>query len=257
VLQAQQQRELGADSLAELSRNTVPAGDGGSSDSSDEDAPEVDAFKARDQKAQQLRKHLQQKWGFPDIPGRRIPPGSVDFEFMRALYQVFQLEDCLVDEVLALRDRMCQKIGISSFGAGLHLENPCFPLILRDVVCPWCSMASHVDVTSHPSRGPGLWVCLHCEKLYDTDAIQARCVNLLDSCVQAWQSQELVCRRCRKMKNSHLQNFCDCFGRYEGRFEADDFRMVLQMLRSLVKPHNLRWLGDALDAFEPHQNFSR
>lgn len=190
---------------------------------------------------------MEQKWAFPDIPGRLAPPGGIDFEFMRTLVQIFQLEDVLSDQVVALRDRVCQKLKKSSFASGIAFESPCFPLILRDVVCPGCGMASHVDVTSHPTRGPGLWVCMQCRRLYDKEVMQALLVSLLENIVQSWQAQEVTCKKCRSLRTAKLQQFCDCFGRFQLRFQQDDFRLVLRILRSLVVPHDLRWLGEMLD----------
>lgn len=247
-LQVQQQRELPGGVVVEHpDPRSKPVNPDGSDSSEDEDA---DGPVARARKAEQLRRHLEQKWSFPDIPGRRSAPGAVDLEFMRALIQIFQLEECLEDQVMALRDRMCQKISVSSFNLGLAFENPCFPLILRDVTCPWCCVATHVDVMSHPTRGPGLWICPNCDRLYDRDGMQARLVGLLESVVQAWQSQEITCRKCRRLKTSRLQTFCECFGRFEERFSAVDFQMILRVLRTLVAPHDLPWLSEMLDFHE-------
>merc|ERR1712086_807238 len=126
---------------------------------------------------------------------------------MRSLIQIFELEDWLKEETMALRDRLCQKLGLSNF-TSVSFKNPCFPMLLRDLPCPWCCVASHVDVTSHPSRGPGLWVCLHCDRLYDKDAVQARLVSTFESIVQAWQSQEITCLKCRRLNTTQIQTFC-------------------------------------------------
>jgi len=248
-LQAQQQRELPGGLKGQSTRLMAPALGGELSESSggesDEDEPA-----AQERKAERLRRHVERKWSFPDIPGRRAPPNSVEFEFMRSLIQIFQLEEWLGDQALALRDRMCQKLRLSTFAASAAFESPCFPLILRDLTCPWCCVASHVDVTSHATRGPGLWVCQNCERLYDKDAVQARLVGLFESQIQAWQSQEIVCTKCRRLKTTQMQNFCECYGRFTGRFTAGDFLLVVRVLRSLVVPHDLPWLGEVLDMHE-------
>lgn len=251
-IQAQQQRELpgelGTDAALLLA---AAAEQEGASDSSGDEGTELAAEAREDRKIERLRRYLNQKWSFPEAPGRRAAPGTVEIEFMGALIRIFQLEEWLSDEVPALRDRMCQKLRVSAFGtAGLASESPCFPLILRDVACPWCCVASHVDVTSHPSRGPGLWVCLDCERLYDKDAMEALLVGMLENVVQAWQSQEITCLKCRSLRTAHLQTFCDCFGRFGTRFRASDFRMVLQVMRSLIVPHDLPWLGEMVSAYE-------
>jgi len=208
-LQVQQQRELpsgvSSDTLADL-----PDSEG----SGDEDGPAAAA-----RKVDRMRRHLEQKWSFPALPGRRSPPGALDFEFMRALVQVLQLEECLQDQVVSLRERICKKLHVSSFAAGIGFENPCFPLILRDVACPWCCSSSHLDVCSHPTSKPGHWICLHCKRPYDKDAVQARLVDLLETVVQAWQSQEITCRKCKGMKKSLLLGSCDCFGLFQARFK--------------------------------------
>jgi len=193
---------------------------------------------------------MEQKWAFPEIPGRLAPPGAVDFEFMRTLVQVFQLEECLEDPVIALRDRVLQKMKKSAFSDGITFTSPCFPLMLQDVLCPGCGVASHVDVTSHPTRGPGLWVCMQCRRLYDKEVMQARLVGLLENVVQAWQSQEVACKKCKTLRTAHLQQFCECFGKFELRFAPKDFNLVMRILRSLVIPHDLQWLGEMLDLQE-------
>jgi len=223
---------------------------GAGSDSEEEDDGDDDNLHAKHaRKQERLRRHLEQKWSFPEVPGRKAPPSSVDFEFMRALIQILMLEECIVDQVQSLRDKMCQKLRVSAFSHGLDFESPCFPLILRDVTCPWCCVASHVDVTSHLSKGPGLWVCVHCERNYDKDGMQARLVELLQSAVQAWQSQEITCKKCRGLRTAQMQTFCECFGRYQVRFDAKDFRLVLRVLRSLTGPHDLPWLREMLELY--------
>ncbi|CAK0862583.1 unnamed protein product [Prorocentrum cordatum] len=114
-------------------------------------------------------------------------------------------------------------------------------------VNPWCSVASPVDVTSHHAKGPGLWVCPSCDHLYDKEAIQSRLVGLLESVVQAWQSQEISCKKCKRLKPSRMQTHCECFGRFEVNFTEEDFELVLHVLRSLCAPHDLPSLQEALD----------
>jgi hypothetical protein len=248
-MQAQQQQE--AVSLSGDSKQQQRLSDmaGNASESSeDEDGEEPGpAMEAR--KAERLRRHLEQKWSFPDTPGRCFPPESVEFEFMRSLIQIFELEDWLKEETMEFRDRLCKKLGLSNF-TSTSFKNPCFPMLLRDLPCPWCCVASHVDVTSHPSRGPGLWVCLHCDRLYDKDAVQARLVSTFESIVQAWQSQEITCLKCRRLNTTQIQTFCSCFGRFRLRFNGADFRLLFRVLKSLVLPHDMPWLGEVLEMHE-------
>jgi DNA polymerase epsilon subunit 1 len=249
-LQAQQQNEVPGG----LSGDSVFAHESESEGSDDE----LDEQRADERKAARTRRHLEQKWSFPLMPGRRLPAKSLDLEFMKALVQVLSLEECLAEQVYGLRERICQKLKVSSFGKGIAFENPCFPLILRDVVCPWCSATAHIDITSHPTKlqdsgrhVPGQWICLHCKKAYDKDAVQARLVDLLETVVQAWQSQEITCRKCHRLRQSLMQTTCECFGLFQARFKVEDYKLVLRILRSLVVAHDLPWLGETLDVYEP------
>eukprot|EP00434_Breviolum_minutum_P026032 symbB.v1.2.023011.t1/scaffold2079.1/size90222/4 len=212
------------------------------------DAEDPHAIAIRRQ--QRLRQQLEKKWSFPDIPGRRGAPGAIDIECMRAIIQIYKLDDSLSDEVDHLRDAMCEIVRVSSFQHGLDFDSPAFPLILRDVSCQRCCEASHVDVTSHPTRGPGLWVCTRCDQSYDKDAMQARLVDLLHSIIQAWQSQEVVCKKCRGLRSAQMQQFCECFGRFEESFKVTEFHQLMQVLRSLTEPHDLPWLRESLDFYE-------
>lgn len=223
-------------------------------DSSDDE--EIPGREAEDPHAvalrrqRRLRQQLEKKWSFPSIPGRRASPGAIDVECMRAIIQIYKLDDCITEEVEHLRDSMCESIRVSAFQHGLDFESPAFPLILRDVSCARCCVASHVDVTSHPTRGPGLWVCTKCDNCYDKDAMQARLVDLLHRIIQAWQAQEVVCKKCKGLRSAQMQQFCECFGRYEVSFKSEDFHLLLQVLRSLTEPHDLPWLRESLDFYQ-------
>jgi hypothetical protein len=246
-LQAQHQREApaGHESSSRLGRLYVEE-DG--SDEEDDDNLDEDVVAERKQAREE--RHRAKKWSFPDLPGRRTPPAAFDVEFIRTLVQVFQLEAFLSEEVTNLRDELCKIINISSFSSEVTFENPCFPLFLRDVTCPRCCYASHVDVMSHPNAGPGLWVCPICEAYYEKDTMQALLVSSLESVVQAWQAQEIECQKCKRLRSTKLQKFCQCYGRFQLRLSADDFKLVISMLRSLVVPHQLPWLGEALAVYE-------
>jgi len=206
---------------------------------------------AAERKQRRVRQHLIEKWSFPKVPGRRNPPGPVDLEFMKALIQIFQLEGHLTDQVYALRDRLCQKMKMSSFGKGITYESPNFPIIVRDAICPRCCVAANVDVTSHPCKGPGLWTCLNCKGHYEKDVMEAQLVGIMNSMVQAWQAQEVRCTSCFRIRTSKLLTFCECFGVFKLRYNADDFRLMFRILQSLVGPHDLQWLGQVLTMYEP------
>nr|USW07830.1 DNA polymerase epsilon catalytic subunit A [Crypthecodinium cohnii] len=202
-------------------------------------------------KAEERQRRWDEKWSFPKIAGRKVAPGTVELEFMKALVQIFQLDDALTEHLPLLRDRMCDKLRMSSFGQQTrNFENPCFPLVLRDVVCQGCHVASHIDVTSHPRKAPGLWMCTNCETNYDKDVMQALLVGLLDSFIQAWQAQQITCKKCKSFRTVRLRNYCTCFGRFEARYSQESFLTIFTVLRSLVEPHDLPWLGQMLDYYE-------
>eukprot|EP00435_Cladocopium_sp_Y103_P053994 s34_g17.t1 len=229
--------EIQARRLKELSQDVrdLPPGDESDDEIPGRDAEELSSSESV-RRQQRLRQQLEEKWSFPFIPGRRAEPGAINIECMRAIIQIFKLDDSLREEVEHLRDAMCDIVKVSSFQHGLDFESPAFPLILRDVSCQRCCEASHVDVTSHPTRGPGLWVCTRCDQTYDKDAMQARLVDLLHSIIQAWQSQEVICKKCRGLRLAQMQQFCECFGRYEASFKSSDFQQLMQVLRSLTEP---------------------
>eukprot|EP00439_Symbiodinium_sp_Y106_P068376 s372_g11.t1 len=225
----------------------------GGEDSEEEDEPDLgndseDPHAATIRRQERLRRRIEQRWAFPDVPGRRAPPGAIDFEALRAIIQVYKLEDSILDQVEQLRDLMCQKLRVSSFQQGLDFEKPCFPLILRDVTCDRCCVARHLDVTSHPHRAPGLWVCENCNGVYNKDGMEARLVDLFHSTIQAWHSQEIKCSKCRRLRTCQMQDFCECFGRWQVNFKESDFRLIIQILRSLTGPHSLHWLRETLES---------
>lgn len=245
-MQIQQQNETPGSADQVLDDDLLK--DNSDSEGSDEDDIQIEdkAYRRRER----LRRFLQEKWAFPTPPGKYRESSTVGIEFMKMLLKVFRLDSMLKNENNVLLDKMCAKMSISTFDDRISFKTPRFPIVLRDVSCVFCSSTSQVDVTAHPSRGPGLWVCDTCNFLYDKETMQARLVATLESCVQAWQAQEVVCKRCMRLRTSNLLNFCDCYGTFRTRFDKEELRVVFSVMRSVAKAHDLMWLHETVDTYE-------
>ncbi|CAE8587435.1 unnamed protein product, partial [Polarella glacialis] len=204
----------------------------------------------------------------------KAPPSSVDFEFMRAqasskglaqselnaLIQILMLEECIVDQATCL-----------------DFESPCFPLILRlaetsRIVSPVCvhcerNYDKESDEASTKGEGKGKLKDRSCPNVHlDTriaeesvrfnrakssysakDGMQARLVELLQSAVQAWQSQEITCKK-----------YAIVFMRTVSRFScanisgAEDY--ALRKCRPSASAladirHDLPWLREMLELY--------
>eukprot|EP00746_Dinoflagellata_sp_MGD_P145157 gnl/MRDRNA2_/MRDRNA2_77802_c0_seq1.p1 gnl/MRDRNA2_/MRDRNA2_77802_c0~~gnl/MRDRNA2_/MRDRNA2_77802_c0_seq1.p1 ORF type:complete len:2564 (-),score=510.18 gnl/MRDRNA2_/MRDRNA2_77802_c0_seq1:8-7699(-) len=219
----------------------------------DSDGSDVEGVQIEDKayrRRERLRRHLQEKWSFPNPPGKYRESSTVGIEFMKTLLKVFQLDAMLKHENTVLQDKMCAKMSVSTFEDRVNFKTLRFPIILHDVPCKNCSATSQVDVTAHATRGPGLWVCENCNLLYEKEAMEARLVATLESCVQAWQAQEVMCKRCSRLRTSNLLNFCDCYGTFRTRFDKEDLRIVISVMRSVSQAQDLTWLNETVDTYE-------
>lgn len=47
---------------------------------------------------------------------------------------------------------------------------------------------------------------------YDKEAIEGRLVETAHLVVYAWQTQQVICKKCRRAKHANLSKFCKCSG---------------------------------------------
>ncbi|KAF4695117.1 hypothetical protein FOZ60_005854 [Perkinsus olseni] len=255
--------------MAELRHRMVEGEE--SDDSEDEDSIRSDDEDFELTRKERLEKRLNQfmmKWEFPmqaaaarAAANEMRSSGSARFsedpvlEFVKCLTHVIGLDSSnaqIADLVNAIRNDLIQLLRKNVFSEEAQYSSP-IPLIraatLTDVLCHKCHRTSNIDVNTSPTKEPGVWECPLCEQSYDKDAIEGRLVEAAHFVVYAWQTQQVICMKCRRAKHANLSKFCKCSGDWICRTPREEAVMALKTLRSIAMVQQLPWLTETTDLY--------
>ena len=204
-------------------------------------------------------KDLTDKWAFPAPPGAHsgasLIPLNPAVEFVKYLCEVLLLErsdQAIQGSLEALRSDLLWILKVKPFSPESAFVSPRIQVpgcLLPDVFCDKCTQVTSIDIVTHPHRAPGVWICGTCGKDFDREGIEARLVDVVEKVVSAWQSQQLVCERCKRAKYTKCGRFCECSGRFITKFDRATAVDTLHCLRSVAIPHNLAWLNEVVQRY--------
>ncbi|ETE60432.1 DNA polymerase epsilon catalytic subunit A, partial [Ophiophagus hannah] len=119
-------------------------------------------------------------------------------------------------------------------GSHLTLNNPALEFIKH--VCQ--------DDTLLPS-----WLCSNCQSQYDSDAIEMALVEALQKKLMAFTLQDLVCLKCKGIKDTHMPVYCSCAGDFDLLLPTKSFLDHLKVFQGIARHYkmahlleNVQWL---------------
>ncbi|KAF4670954.1 hypothetical protein FOL47_001752 [Perkinsus chesapeaki] len=256
--------------MAEL-RRRVSEGEESDYSSEDEESLNSDDEDFQLSRKERLEKRLQQcvmKWEFPMQAaaaraaanesrhvGRAKFSDDPVLEFVKCLTHVLGLDSSnaqIADLVHSIRNDLIQLLRKNVFSEEAQYSSP-IPLIraatLTDVLCYKCHRTSNIDVNTSPTKEPGIWECPSCQQSYDKDAIEGRLVESAHLVVYAWQTQQIICGKCRRAKHANLSKFCKCSGDWVCRISREEAVMALKSLHSVALVQQLPWLTETTDLY--------
>ena len=115
-------------------------------------------------------------------------------------------------------------------------------------MCGYCGECRDLDLCRDERVvEDGRWDCATCGNPYDAQWIEGTLVAHVNERVRAAQLQDLRCKRCRKVKVSHLASRCVCGGLYDcvedKRGVADDLRVM----HNIASRHGFAALKDVVE----------
>ncbi|KAJ1827075.1 DNA polymerase epsilon catalytic subunit [Coemansia sp. RSA 2599] len=205
---------------------------------------------------------------FPQLPGSKLYlPGSraqPALEFIKYISTVFSLDTPAANFVRIMRRNLLALLEVGEFSEESQFVNPCERLVLPRVVCDFCNFCRDMDFcrdadllptqrASEPSPDGGAvlqlvapeWLCLGCGSAYDRVRIEERLIEQLQSLVLAYQMQDLVCVKCRLMKQDNFSMQCTgCAGKYKTTMSADELRTQISVYMDVAAINRLTMLLD-------------
>ncbi|KAJ2782430.1 DNA polymerase epsilon catalytic subunit [Coemansia interrupta] len=190
---------------------------------------------------------------FPRLPGSKlahqssVSTNSVALEFVKFVTRVFALDRPAGNFVRILRRNLLQLLDTGEFSTVAEFHDPCARLVLPRVVCDHCTFSRDMDFCRDADLlpGAGAWACLACGAAYDRRAVEERLVEQLQRALLVFQTQDLVCRRCRVMKRDNFSRQCmECAGAYGHSVGPREVQGMVDVYADVAAMNNLEMLGD-------------
>ncbi|KAJ2653591.1 DNA polymerase epsilon catalytic subunit [Coemansia sp. RSA 1250] len=208
---------------------------------------------------------------FPQLPGSKLyhEGSSADaaLEFVKYVTTIFALDMPATNFVRIMRRNLLALLEIGEFAQESQFTNPCERLVLPRVVCDFCNFSRDMDfcrdadllpVQQQTPDGtlrlvPSEWLCLGCNSAYDSERIEERLIEQLQSMLLTYQTQDLVCSKCRLMKQDNFSLQCvDCAGSYKTTVPAESIQKQVGVYLDVARLNNLSMLFDLASWIQNH-----
>ncbi|KAK4697394.1 DNA polymerase epsilon subunit 1, partial [Lecanoromycetidae sp. Uapishka_2] len=194
---------------------------------------------------------------FPILPGSHLNFNNTHpvLQLVKSIMHVFSLDKSINLEARYLRKELLAFFEIKEFSAQARFENPSSSLKLEQLICEHCTMARDLDLCrdedvlpdSNAADGSAsaarAWACTTCGHEYDRLAIEERLIGRVQRVLVEWQTQDLKCKKCRKVRINDFMEHCGCSGEWTGTVDREDVVRKLKVLDRVSSFHGLRMLG--------------
>lgn len=189
---------------------------------------------------------------FPVLPGSHLPLNNPALEFVKYVCQVLSLDTNIVNQVNKLKRDLLRLVDVGEFSEEAQFRDPCNSYILPEVICHHCNFCRDLDLCKDPSvaqDGSVLpqWFCSNCQMQYETDSIESALVEALQKKLMSYTLQDLVCTKCKGVKEANMPLYCVCAGDFELTFSAKNFSEQITVFRNIASHYNMRFLEETID----------
>ena len=196
---------------------------------------------------------------FPILPGSHLDLSNTHpvFLLVKSLMHVFSLDKTITLEARLLRKDLLAFFEIKEFDPQARFENPSSSLKLEQLICEHCTMARDIDLCRDedvlPPSGPAsdaairvVWKCSTCGREYDRLAIEEGLIARVEKALVKWQTQDLKCGKCRKIRVNDFMEHCGCSGAWVATVDRGKVVREIKVLERVAESYGLRMLGQVV-----------
>ncbi|XP_029019497.1 DNA polymerase epsilon catalytic subunit A [Betta splendens] len=189
---------------------------------------------------------------FPVLPGSHLPLHNPALEFIKYVCQVLSLDANIVNQVNKLKRDLLRLVDVGEFSEDAQFRDPCNSYILPEVICHHCNFCRDLDLCKDPSvaqDGSVLpqWFCSNCQAQYETESIEMALVEALQKKLMSYTLQDLVCAKCKGVKEANMPLYCGCAGDFDLTFSAKTFSEQIAVFRNIASHYNMRFLEQTIE----------
>jgi len=196
---------------------------------------------------------------FPLVPGSHLNLENTHpvLQLVKSIMHVFSLDKTIAMEARLLRKDLLAFFEIREFSPQARFENPSSSLKLEQLSCDHCTMARDLDLCRDedvlPPSGPpteaaskATWKCNTCNCEYDRLTIEERLIARVQRVLVEWQTQDLQCGKCRKIRVNDFMEHCGCSGQWVASVDRSRVVREMKVLERVAASYGLRMLGQVV-----------
>ena len=198
---------------------------------------------------------------FPILPGSCLNFKNTHpvLQLVKSITHVFSLDQTVNLEVRYLRKELLAFFEIKEFSPQARFENPSSSLKLEQLICAHCTMARDLnlcqdeDILPDPTTNDDStiqtsrpWTCSFCGSEYNRLAIEERLVAKVQKLLVEWQTQDLKCQKCRKIRVNDFMEHCGCSGVWVGVIDREKVVKDLRVMERVSGFYGLSMLGEVV-----------
>ncbi|KAJ8379395.1 hypothetical protein SKAU_G00001730 [Synaphobranchus kaupii] len=189
---------------------------------------------------------------FPALPGSHLPLNNPALEFIKYVCQVLSLDTNIVNQVNKLKRDLLRLVDVGEFSDDAQFRDPCNSYVLPEVICRHCNFCRDLDLCKDPSvaqDGSVLpqWFCSNCQAQYETEGIEMALVEALQKKLMTYTLQDLVCAKCKGVKEANMPVYCRCAGDFTLTFSTKSFSEQIGVFRNIAAHYNMSFLQETID----------
>ena len=202
---------------------------------------------------------------FPLLPGSHLNFNNTHpvLQLVKSIMHVFSLDKTINLEARLLRKELLALFEIQEFSPQARFENPSSSLRFEQLICEHCTMARDIDLCrdedilplsscSNPDAAPAAktmnsWECTTCGQEYNRLAIEERLIGRVQKMLVQWQTQDLRCVKCRKIRINDFMEHCGCSGDWVATTSKEKTVKELRVLHRVAVSYDFKMLGGVVN----------
>uniref|UniRef100_K7GCA2 DNA polymerase epsilon catalytic subunit n=1 Tax=Pelodiscus sinensis TaxID=13735 RepID=K7GCA2_PELSI len=189
---------------------------------------------------------------FPVLPSSYLPLNNPALEFVKYVCKVLSLDANITNQVNKLKRDLLRLVDVGEFSEEAQFRDPCRSYVLSEVICRNCNFCRDLDLCKEPgvsqdSAVPPGWVCSNCQAEYDRDGIEMALVEALQKKLMAFTLQDLVCPKCKGVKEAHMPIYCSCAGDFTPMISTQAFVDQIHVFRSIAQHFGMAHLLETVE----------
>lgn len=188
-------------------------------------------------------------------PQDKLPPSllsqgqSPALQFVSSVCHVLELHKQNAEAVYNLKRDLLKLIQVDAFAPEAEFRDPAPTFVLQDVICEYCTFAHNLNLLRDALLVAHRWECSRCGHSYDKAQIEITLVDMAYALSYAYQSQDMICSKCKLVKEENLSDICrNCSGVFVCRLGAAEFSKKLATMQTIATFHSMLWLDSVVKA---------